>query len=403
MENLLCVTLLGRFTLSAPGRRADALVTEQASSSRRMWALLEYLTFFHDRAVGQEELIEVLWGDAGVSNPVNTLKTLLHRARLLLESLGFPDGKQVLLYRRGLYSWGPGVTVRTDADRFDQLAADFENAPDSPAGLDAAIQALELYQGDFLPNAAGGPWAVSLRTYYHSKYLRLCADAAHVLQDMGRLEEAAALCRTATTLDPYDETCQLLLMRLLHASGSKQAAIRHYTRVRKLFMDRLGVGPSEQMSLFYHELTRSGENLELDLQVVRDGLVEDEPPAGPLFCEYAVFQNMYRLAARAAPRSGQIVQLAMITLTDGQGDPLPAGRCAAAMEELKTAIFSSLRACDVFCRSSPAQYLIMLPTASRENGAMALERALAAFERTVSGKLCASQFSLLPVLPLEQT
>ena len=41
----------------------------------------------------------------------------------------------------------------------------------------------------------------------------------------------------------------------------------------------------------------------------------------------------------------------------------------------------------------------MLPSSSYENAAMALERVLAAYERTLSGMTTQVQYSILPVLP----
>lgn len=186
--------------LSQDGR--ERTVTEQESTSRRLWTFLQYLLTYSARNVTQEELIEVLWGDSDISDPVNTLKTLLHRARNMLESLGLPDGKRVLLYRRGVYSWSPELNLQTDIDEFDRLSAQFSAASRSPEGLDAAIRAVALYQGDFLPSASGSPWAISLRTHYHSRFLQLCGEAANILQSMGSSDRALELARAATAMDP---------------------------------------------------------------------------------------------------------------------------------------------------------------------------------------------------------
>lgn len=403
MEHILHVKTLGGFSLrcSHPDQ-PDVEITEQDSGSWRQWTFLQYLCVFHQRRIPQEEIIDILWGDVEISNPVNTLKTLLHRARLTLEKLGFPDGKKVLLYRRGVYTWDPELTIQLDTEDFDSLRALFEADPGSEEGLSAAKKALELYQGDFLPRASGSPWALSPRTYYHSRYLYLCCAAATSLWGLDRLDEAVDLCRQATAADPYDESCQLLMMRLLHASGAKQAVAQYYNDVSTLLMNQLGVTPSQEMTALYHELSGPEESQELDLQTIRTILLGDDAAnKGAFFCEYFVFQNICRLLARTTARSGEIVQLGVITLFPKRGGRLTVTQRAAAMGELKTAILENLRSGDIFTQFSPSQYLLLLPTASRENGSMAVDRVLSAYGRTLCGMTTAPRFSLLPALNLE--
>ena len=394
----LKVRLFGRFEIQH-GEGAEARVlTERDSTSKLLWTFLEYLVVFHKRGVTQEELIEALWGDlGGSSNPTNTLKTLLHRSRLALERLGLPDGKQALHYRRGLYTWSPDVHLELDMERFDQLC---EQAGTDQ--LEPVFQAIQLYQGDFLPNAMGSPWAVSLRTYYHAKFLKACRETASYLLQLGRSEEAAHLCQHATVIDPYEEACHLLLIQALIAVGEQQAAIQHYTHVTKLFMDQLGVSPSAEMTALYRKLVKAGAEVEMNLDVVREQLQELHPDRGAFFCEYGVFQNIYRLEARNAVRSGRGVQLAMLTVLDQNGNRLESKRCSAAMKQLQNIIQTHLRAGDAFTRFSAPQFLILLPAATYENGITVLQRILDAYEETVVGKSVHVEYSLLPVLPVQE-
>ena len=97
----ISVQLLGGFSMSriaADG--TEYRITEQDSTSRRLWAFLEYMSLFYDRPVSQDEIVEALWGDTDL-DPSNTMKTLLHRARSAMEDrLGLENGKDVIQYRR---------------------------------------------------------------------------------------------------------------------------------------------------------------------------------------------------------------------------------------------------------------------------------------------------------------
>lgn len=331
------VSLFGKFSiqlLDGAGRDAKA-----SSTHPRQHSFLQYLCVFHDRPVSQEELIEAIWdSDTDTGDPSNTLKTTLYRTRQLLEDIGIENAKGVLIYRRGFYSWSPQAHITLDVEVFDRLYDQFYASSQLYQTLDSALEALALFQGEFLAGTSKNLWALSIRTYYHSKYIKLARDAAGVLYQEGRLKEGIALCRSVTTVDPYDEETQLLMMKLLHAAGLTQSAIQHYEEVRGLFMDQLGVTPNQELSDFYRKLTRSDEPREMDLQVIRSRLLEDTPVAGAYFCEYSVFQNMYRLIARSTMRTGQAIHLAMVVLCGANGEALTAKRCTETMDSLHDAI-----------------------------------------------------------------
>jgi len=394
-QDRLVVSLLGQFTMRHEVNGTEYVLTEQDSTSKRLWTFLQYLSVFNKRAVSQSELIEELWGDEdSSSNPVNALKTLLHRVRNMMEQLGFADGKDVILYRRGIYTWNPELSVELDIDSFDQLYEGYLTSD-----LSKAVDAIDLYVGDFLPDATGGPWAVSIRTFYHTKFLKLCSEAATELQKRGNYEDAIRICRKATVIDPFDESCHLLLMQALAASGSQQIAIQHYSKVADMFMDQLGISPSEEMMHLYRELTKAEMNVEMDLYTVRRMLEEKGTIGGAYFCEYLTFQDIYQLLARSVQRSGQVIQLVMLSITSRQGMPLDSRQCAVALEELRHCIQRSLRTGDVFTRFSASQFLILLPSANYENSLKVVERISSVYDKTVVGKLSSICHSVLPVLP----
>lgn len=390
----ISVQLLGGFSMSRTAADGtEYKMTEQDSTSKRLWAFLEYMSVFYDRPVSQDEIVEALWGDTDL-DPSNTMKTLLHRARSAMEErLGLENGKDVIQYRRGVYTWGPDVELDLDVEQFDTCCTQGEK------DMEKALTAIQLYGGDLLPNAVGSPWTVTQRTYYHTRYLKLCNDTAEKLLGMGRNGEAARICQRVCELDPYDETCHLLLMQALVASGDRQTAIRHYTQVTKMLMDQLGVSPSKRLTQFYRKLTKEEKNVELDLYTVRQELEEEGEGSGAFYCELATFQDIYRLEARSARRSGRVVQLALITILDRNGSNLDAKRGSAALEQLKATITHCLRSGDAFTRFSALQYLVMLPTASYENGIKAMQRVVDAYQKTMVGLTTTVNYSLLPVLP----
>ncbi len=394
----LHITMFGRFTMTRRVTGEVLTVTEQSSSSKKLWTFLEYLIAFRNKPIPQDELIDVLWGDEEVGNPLNTLKTLLHRARNTVETLGFGNGKQVLLCRRGEYMWSGEVDLTVDTEEFEALC-EAASRP-GPDCLGHMLAAIALYQGDFLPKVSREPWAVSLRVYYHAKFLALCNGASALLAEEGRYSEVVSLCRKAILIDPYDEAAHLRLMQAMISADARQAALDHYQYVMQLFMKQLGVTPSEDMTAFYRQLVKTSNSVKLDLHAVQRDLDEESPAPGPYCCEYAIFQDIYRLLARTASRTGQAVQLAALSVLDDRGKALAAKRVGMSMERVKEVILSGLRQGDVFTRFSATQYLLLLPYASSENGEKVLGRLMSRFRRAYPKTPVLLQYSLLPLLPV---
>lgn len=393
----LQVTMFGSFSLTHCDGAKTYSITDQTSSSKRLWTFLQYLIHHHSGAVTQDTVIDLLWKDAETDDPANTLKTLLHRARKSLESIGFADAKQVLIYRRGSYSWSEDLHFVLDTEEFERLYALGTTQPKKR--LENLLAAIKLYAGVFLPKSSQEPWVMSLRMYYHTLYLQMCLEAAALLEAEARHIEIIDLCRRALDLEPYEEEIHLLLMKALSASGAQSAAIAHYNYVTQLFMDQLGVAPSEQLTAFYRDLVKSTKSVELDLRIIQNNLIEAETPSGPYYCEFAIFQDIYRLEARTTERSGQVIQLAMLSVLPQTGRELSQKQSIQAMERLKDVINATLRRGDAFTRFSGTQYLLLLPHANYENGGMVLNRLISRFKRAYPGSQVRLQYSILPLMP----
>ncbi len=393
---VLHVTMLGQFSISYTEQGVTKTLTDQKSASKRLWSFLEYLIYYHDTSVEQEKIIDMIWPDEEVDDPVNSLKTLLHRARRSLESIGIPNAKQVLLYKNASYSWGDQVEFVLDTEQFDQLYKEAQAASDP---LDGYLSAIQLYTGQFLPRASYDTWVLSLRTYYHTLYLKICIEAAALLEEEGRQLEIIDLCKNALNFEQFDEDIHLLLMQALTATGAHQAAIQHYNHMSKLFMEQLGVMPSERITDYYRVVRQNTNNIELNLHIVQDHLLELSAPNGPYFCEYAVFQDVYRLEARLTERTGQVIQLALLSILPLTEKGLTQKQISLIMSYLKETIDSTLRRGDAYTRFSPTQYLVLLPCASYENGNKVLLRLIAKFKRSYPNIQAQIQSSVLPLIP----
>lgn len=371
-DNMLHVNMLGEFSLSYNG----TTINDQMNRSKKIWSLLEYLITFRDKETSQNELIELLWpNENGTTNPANTLKTLLYRVRMVLDELKYADGKELIVYRRGAYAWNNDLPMIVDADEFQKFARKSE---DDSLGTDDKLvcltEAVKLYKGDFLPKSAMEDWVLPINAYYHTLYTKIVDEACILLTQTGRWDEISEICRKAIDIDPYDESVHYNLIVALVNTNRQQAALNHYQYVTDLFYKKFGVNPSEELTALYKKIVKTNQDMEFDLSVIKVSLKETEKLKGAFYCEYEFFKNIYRLEARAAERSGQVVFIGLLTVTAPTGAKPEQKLLNKAMDGLAAAIQSSLRKGDVYARYSVAQYLVMLPNTNMENAEMALNR-----------------------------
>ncbi|MBR5732694.1 MAG: winged helix-turn-helix domain-containing protein, partial [Lachnospiraceae bacterium] len=202
MKQEYYVTMLGEFTISFKNKK----IYDQSNRSKKPWNLIEYLMANRDRTVSQEELTDLLWDDSESDNPSGALKVLLHRARKSLEPVMPEDGEDLIVLKRGEYSWNRDAVTKVDTDEFELLC---NRASDKKASkeerIDLYSEALALYKGDFLPRNNEG-WVIPISSYYHKIYMNAVRELIALYYEGQRYEEIINVCRKALTVEKLDES-----------------------------------------------------------------------------------------------------------------------------------------------------------------------------------------------------
>ncbi len=394
-QDILKINMLGGFSM----QYGEHFIDERSNRSKKLWLLLEYLVTFRDREIPQSEIIDFLWANDANSNPANTLKTLLHRVRTTIDELQHPDGGWLIHCRRGIYTWNRDIKCVVDADVFETLCQKAEQEPDALRRRSLLTEAVELYKGDFLPLAAREAWSIPISGRYRTMYMRAVHDLIAILTPQEEWTEIIALCRHATEIDPYDEELHRTMIRALAATGGQKSALAHYEKITSLYYSQFGIAPSQELTALYREIVRTTKETQTDLSLIREELRENEASldaGGAFFCEYEFFKDFYRLCVRSLSRSGQAVQLALITLS-AKDSPMNARVRSNTMERLREVIAHALRRGDVFARYSLTQYLILLPASSYENGEKVLRRVVRSFNHAYPKAPVLLTYAVLPV------
>lgn len=395
MENLR-VCMLGDFSIT---HGADT-INDSDNRSKKVWLLLAYVVYFHNRSITQDELIELLWGDDERStNPANALKTMFHRLRTMLDQLGAGMGHKLIIRRQGGYLWNPELACVCDVDEFESQYKAGKELSDPQQKLQSYLNALSFYGGDFLTRLESEPWVVPINAYYHNLYIQAVHETVPLLEEAGRLEEAAHLCRKAIEIEDYDEFLYFHLMRQLLDLGNQLAAISIYENMREMLFQRFGVMPSDELKALYREATRTSNSHAVDIGTIRSQLSDPSSQPGALLCDYDFFRIISQATARSVARTGIAVHIGLLSVTSLNGSPLAKRSLDRCMDNLDDLIRLSLRRGDVAARCSASQYIILLPQANYENSCLVMDRIIKQFSRQYPHSPALLHSSVQPLEP----
>lgn len=286
----IIIKTLGSFSI----QRGRILLSETDDRSKKIWKLLEYLVHNRGRIVSKEELIGLLWGEEGdLEENLGALKTLLHRARKLLDQLASESGRVMILRCEGGYTWNSHLPLQLDTDQFTALVESVQSIDLPEEKLNAALRAMALYRGRYLSGQYDKEeWASSAADRYESLYLACYNLAIQILVGEENYDQIVFLSRHAMGIAPTQESFYYNEISALIAKGQDKEALVAYERAMDLFYQVYRRTPSCRLRCLYRKINRAENEIANDLTAVREKLSEDAP-VNAVRCEYDTFHALY--------------------------------------------------------------------------------------------------------------
>lgn len=371
----LQIRMLGEFSI----QWGQAVVVSGQSRRSKALQLLQYLLANRGQMIPQEELIRLLLEDEDCTNPLNTLKNIVYRARKLFLEAGLTQ-EAYILAKGGAYGFNPGVVCVIDTEAFSACLEEAETA-DPEQRYQALRRAMDVYGGDYLPREVGTPWVEAASIGYQNQY-KACVQAAYqYLMDQQSYEQALLVASQAIALYPYLEDFRLLRMTCLYACNRTKEAILEYNMVSNMLLDELGIVPSRPLRDLYQRMLSASDREVKSLDEVLHDLRHDmaqEP--GAYYCDYLMFTNTLHILLRRMERTGESAYLVLVRLQAASGGQLSVERCKTAVQCFHRAAQRALRRSDFYTRVSSSQFLVLLTSLTYENCRLVVDRMNRAFK-----------------------
>lgn len=239
----ITLSLLGGFRVE----RADVgrFVPDWRRRSGR--TLLKLLATCPRHALHKEQIMEILWREAGLGSALNSFGKALHDARHALEpELPRRKSSAYLKLIDGLLVLSTEHVV-VDADRFETLAQDALRRRD----ISGYESALEVYSGDLLPEDRYEEWCADRRNSISELHIRLLLGLAETLELSGSYHESADRLREVLRHEPTREEAHFRLMRVYAHMGTPDRAVRQFHHCKEILRSELEMSPQPHtLSLF---------------------------------------------------------------------------------------------------------------------------------------------------------
>jgi len=249
-EEELCIGLLGTFSVALGG---DA-VPDDAWRLRKAKTLIKLLALGPEQRLHADQATELLWADRDSASARNNLHQAIYAARRALDSTGL-DGSHCLELQEDVLALCPHDPVRIDVVDFERAAARAREQRD-PAAHRAA---LDLYEGELLPEDRYEEWTTSRRDSLHELRLALGIELAELEAPVDR---GAAIGRLREVLveEPLHEPAHRALMRLYTSGGRRQEALAQFQELKRGLRREFEDEPDDETRRLYQGiLTRSLE------------------------------------------------------------------------------------------------------------------------------------------------
>lgn len=235
--------------------RGGELLEDKRWTRRKSKTLLKFLTLHLRHKVPKEVIMELLWPDLPEDKASNAFYVTLHALRKILNR-GLPRDTEYVANRGGFIYLEPNLVEGTDVEDFNKICAralgEIETSPDK--AVVRLEEACRIYQGDLLNEDIYENWLEPIRERLRQQYLNVMTIRAEIAAKDGRPSEALELWQQLVECEPFNETAQKEIMRILLSLGQRSAARRQFISYSRRLKEEVGEEPGEEIMQLYQQV-----------------------------------------------------------------------------------------------------------------------------------------------------
>lgn len=251
---MLVLRLLGGFE----ARLGGIPLSMDQFARRRSLTLLKLLVTNYGKAIGRDELIELLWPSEPPEDARQLLKSAAHYLRRALGEGHEEKAKSPFIETvANGYAFNATSCHWIDVVEFKRIAEEglrFERQGRWREALVELDAAAELYAGDYLEDEPYAEWAMRLRRQLKDLLFEVLQATARLLRSAGDYHGAIRYYRRILELDPCLEDARCDLMEVLCRIGQRTQALRQFDACRRALKEEFDCSPLLETEALYRSI-----------------------------------------------------------------------------------------------------------------------------------------------------
>ena len=217
-----------------------------------------FITIRNQRALHKEQIIYQVWGNIGKDAGARNFKTALHNILKAIEPDKPSRSPSEFIIRQGLTYRLNTEKIWMDIDALDELIVLGNQTlnEDSTNALQAYQQAVELYQGVFLPNRIYDDWAAEERERIQVLILGAMMNLAK-LRLSDNPTEAIRLAKKALSVDNTWEEAYRIQMEAYMNTGNRPLAVKAYRQCKDILMKEFEIEPLPETKALFRKISNT--------------------------------------------------------------------------------------------------------------------------------------------------
>lgn len=246
----LTVETLGSFQV----KRGSEVIPPNGWRREKSRQLFQLLLTYRRSPLDRDQICEHLWPEADPATAQRNFKITLNTLYQVLEPDRDAGSDSAFIVRDGTtYTLRLHADLWLDSDHFARLAREGFK----PKAMASLEQAVNLYHGDYLPDALYEPWAAEERERLAVLYLEAADKLCELYLGEERFNEVVDLSQRILARDNCWERAYRHLMQAYNALGDRGQLARTYQRCQQTLKDELDVLPSQETQELYKKLIRT--------------------------------------------------------------------------------------------------------------------------------------------------
>ena len=237
----LQIFTLGQFKVLRDGK---AIKAKEWGRDKTVELLQFLITTRHQRASHKEQIIDRLWPDKDQKSGDRDFKVALHGINKVIEPEKSSRSEAKYINRQGLSYQLAIEDIWIDTDALEASIAHGNQYinEDIDIAKEHLYQAIELHQGNYLPNRLFADWCAEERERLQVLILAAYINLAEIVLSKNP-SESIRLCQQALLIDPTWEDAYRIQMKAYDLNGNRPLAIKTYQKCVKVLKKEFDIEP----------------------------------------------------------------------------------------------------------------------------------------------------------------